>query len=180
MIDLRVEGLLETRRKLELLGERSSPAISWSINKSLINARSVSNKQIRQQIVAKQADINRELVKKNAKPSTLIGTIETPKKGRPLSKYPFTELKRGGVSVRVKPTGGRIRLPAAVVVPASVMRYSKIKFIAGKTPDDRFNWLYGPSISQVWTGVRDDDLVAFAEYFNRQLLFRIDYELGRL
>ena len=61
------------------------------------------------------------------------------------------------------------------------MRYSGIPFLAqpipGATGRKTLDWLYGPSVSQAWGEVRDDDLQAYADFALARLQFFIEKEL---
>lgn len=184
MSSITVQGADAVRRNLALIGKKSASVISRSINEGLKRARTDADRRIRGELAIKQKDVFASLKITASTRSSLRGTLGAKKKGRPLVKYSHTMLKKGGFTVKVKKAGPRIKFPTGVKVPAAVMKYSQIAFLAQPLVQAqgrrRLEWLYGPSVSQAWGITRDDALRGYADFTLRRLDYFLGLELAKL
>lgn len=154
-------------------------AMSRAINHTLGVTRTEASKEIRKQVKLKAGYVRDKLTIKRATVNSLNGAIRTPTRGTLLTRYPHTRYKNGGAGVQIKPTGGKKRMPGAFFIRFK----SGVEAIAIRTQNgpglgrsEGLKVLYGPSVSQVFTDVKDD---LQASGGNR-LMQRVGHEAERL
>lgn len=115
---------------------------------------------------------------RKARFNRLQASVETPAQGLQLSRYGAQPLKRGGVSVHVKRSGSRRRLPGAFLVTfKNGTKGVYIRTGPGKWGSfENTELLYGPSVSQVYDMERDE---LMPPSMNR-LMARMAYEADEL
>jgi len=179
----RIEGLAELRSSLGRSGRVSRKAARLAINDTARRMRSAGSKAIRQQVNLKAKYVNERLeVSKPATDKSLTAVISGRKRNTLLYRYGAKILTRkakhpersegfpalgipagrklAGVSVKVKKGGARKKMRGAFI--ARGLKKSGASAVAiplpGKytTGNRRFEALYGPSVHQVWTDVREE------------------------
>lgn len=145
--------------------------LSRSLNKTATKARTVSSKKIREQVSLKAAYVNSKLKIKRATWKNLTAKLEAEKRGVLMTRYPHTLLKSGIISVKIKKTGRRAKLSGAF--KTTIRAGGKtVDVIAVRDPEggrystgnSKFKVLYSPSVSQVFSSVRDqvdDDMSVY-------------------
>ncbi|MGM0517898.1 MAG: phage tail protein [Pseudomonadota bacterium] len=154
-------------------------AMSRAINHTLGVTRTESSKEIRKQVKLKAGYVRDKLKIRKATVSQLQGAIQTPTRGTLLTRYPHRQYKKGGIGVQVKPSGGKQKMPGAFFITfgngVQAIAY-RTKSGPGLGRSEGIKVLYGPSVSQVFTDVKDD---LQAPSGNR-LMQRLAYEADRL
>ncbi|TFH84812.1 hypothetical protein EQG41_20425 [Billgrantia azerbaijanica] len=176
------EGMLrDLRRDLSHIKNGSNKAMSRAINHTLGVTRTEASTQIRKQVKLKAGYVRERLKIRKATVNKLQGAIRTPSRGVLLSRFPNRAYKRGGIGVQVKPSGGKKRMPGAFFI--GPLKNSGVMAIAIRTQhgpglgrSGGLKITYGPSVSQVFTDVKDD---LQAPSGNR-LMQRLAYEADRL
>lgn len=180
-IRLRVdrEAMRRVERDLEHIKNGSNRAMSRAINHTLGVTRTEASKEIRKQVKLKAGYVRDKLSIKRATVNNVTGAIRTPARGTLLTRFPHRQYKRGGIGVQVKPTGGKKKMPGAFFI-----RFANgVQAIAIRTQSgpglgrsEGLEVLYGPSVSQVFTDVKDD----LQEPSGNRLMERLGYEADRL
>jgi hypothetical protein len=98
---------------MEQVGPRSKIALRRTLKKTAKHAQVEGSRAIRQQVNLKAAYVKSKLKIVPASANGLILKIVVPQRGRLLSRFPFTVLKKS-VTVKIKPTGARSKLPDQV------------------------------------------------------------------
>lgn len=172
-------ALREIERDLDHIKNGAPRALSRAINHTLGVTRTESSKEIRKQVKLKAGYVRDKLRIQRATVSKTSGAIRTPSRGTLLTRYPHRQYKRGGIGVQVKPSGGKKKMPGAFFirfrngVQAVAIR---TRHGPGLGRSEGLKVLYGPSVSQVFTDVKDD---LQAPSGNR-LMQRLAYESDRL
>jgi len=155
-------------------------AMSRAINHTLGVTRTEANKEMRTQVKLGAAYIRERLRQINATANKPEGRITTPTRGILATRFPHREYVRGGVGLQIKPTGGKRHMPGAWV-----MRFPNGQQAIVFRPSNsaKVNWqsaglrvVYGPSVSQVFTDVKDD----LAAPSGERLVNRMRHEAERL
>lgn len=158
-------------------------AMSRAINHTLGVTRTESSTEIRKQVKLKAGYVRDKLKIRKATVSKPQGAIRTPTRGTFMTRYPYRQYKNGDIGVQIKPTGGKQRMSDAFLL--GPLKNSGAMAIAQRTARHRpgtkkrlqgIKLLYGPSVSQVFTDVKDD---LQAPSGNR-LMQRLAYEADRL
>ncbi|WP_136247937.1 phage tail protein [Halomonas borealis] len=154
-------------------------AMSRAINHTLGVTRTEASKEVRKQVKLKAGYVRDKLKVRRATTSKPQGAIQTPTRGTLLTRYPNRQYKKGGIGVQVKPTGGKQKMPGAFFIRFANGNQAvaiRTKRGPGLGRSEGLKVLYGPSVSQVFTDVKDD-LQATS---GNRLMQRLDYEAGRL
>lgn len=162
--------------------KRGAPtAMSRAINHTLGVTRTEAGKEIRKQVALKAGYVRERLRIKRATVSAPVGAIRTPSRGILLTRYPHRKYKNGDIGVKIKPGRGFKRMEGAFFIgPLSNSGATAIAFRnqygpgLGRTEGLRFT--YGPSVSQVFTDVKNDLVAPSSE----RLMQRLDHEATRL
>ena len=185
------QGMLrDLQRDLSAIKNGSSKAMSRAINHTLGVTRTEASQRIRKQVALKAGYVKDRLVIRKATIAKPVGMIRTPSRGVLLSRYANRSYKsKPGLGVKVKAGGGFKHMPGAFFI--GPLKNSGATAIAIRTEKalpsrsgallkpKRFQGikiLYGPSVSQVFTDVKDD---LQAPSGNR-LMQRLAYEADRL
>lgn len=187
------EAIQDAINAFEFVGGNSADALRIAINKAAPKVKTAASRTIREQVSLKAAYVNDRLTFKRATRADLAGAIRTPSRGLLLSRFstepnvanesiswikpppaPF-----GGHYVKIKPGG-----PEKKVGRGSdskpfyiVLRGSRALGIARRTAAGAIDVLHGPSLSQVFDGVRGDVLPAAGVELQAQLLDAMRYLL---
>lgn len=171
---------------LKRLGSEGLKAMTRATNKAGDKARTLSSREIREDVSLSAAYVRQRLRVRRATFSRLEYTIQTPKRGVLMTRYPYRELSRGGrpngVSVKIKRRGARAKLRSGFVTWLTAGQ-KKVQAIAvpersksgGKRPryktgNSKIKVLYAPSISQVYDSVRGRITPEVLRYFEGQVL----------
>ena len=187
------EAIQDAISAFEFVGGNSADALRIAINKTAPKVKTAASRAIREQVSLKAAYVNDRLTFKRATRADLAGAIRTPSRGLLLSRFstepnvanesiswikpppaPF-----GGHYVKIKPGG-----PAKKVGRGTdskpfyiVLKNSRALGIARRTAAGKIDVLHGPSLSQVFDGVRGDVLPAAGVELQAQLLDAMRYLL---
>ena len=194
------DRLREAIALFEFVGGNTKDAIRIAINRAAPKARTQAGRAVRQQVRLAAAYVNERLVVNKATREKLSGSLRTPSRGLLLSRFSTDPqisgekvswikpppVPAGGISVKVKPTGGSKIVKGGEGLASKpffmVLRGGQLGIVArAKVLGPRGGnilVLHGPSLSQVFDDVRDDILpTAFAEY-EAQLLDAMRYLLA--
>ncbi|GHA85421.1 phage tail protein [Modicisalibacter luteus] len=156
-------------------------AMARAINHTLTVTRTEAGQAIRKQVKLKAGYVRERLKVSKATRSKPTGSLATPSRGVLLTRYAHRQYANGDIGVKVKPTGGYKRMPGAFFI--GPLKHSGATAIAfrnqygpglGRTEGLRIT--YGPSVSQVFTDVKDD-LHALG---GNRLMQRLQHEAERL
>ncbi|HCA36846.1 MAG: hypothetical protein CMM07_17660 [Rhodopirellula sp.] len=191
-------SLQEVRALLAKFSDGATRAHARSLNKTITKSRTESSKEIRKQVRLNAAYVKSLMTITKASQKKLQAKISTPSRGLLLSRFSTDtsiagdktswlkppSIPKRGIRVKVKPTGGAKVFegdseikgkPFYMVLPgtngrvAIVGRRSKIGSDGG-----RIKVFYGPSLSQVFTDVKEDIAEPLALYQLQQFEKEID------
>lgn len=191
-------SLQEVRALLAKFSDGATRAHARSLNKTVTKSRTESSKEIRKQVRLNAAYVKSLMTITKASQKNLQAKISTPSRGLLLSRFSTDTSIAGdkaswlkppplpprGIRVKVKPSGGAKVLasdseiqgqPFYMVLPgtsgrvAIVGRRSKIGSAGGT-----IKVFYGPSLSQVFTDVKEDISGPLALYQMQQFENEID------
>ena len=191
-------SLQEVRALLAKFSDGATRAHARSLNKTITKSRTESSKEIRKQVRLNAAYVKSLMTITKASQKKLQAKISTPSRGLLLSRFSTDtsiagdktswlkppSIPKRGIRVKVKPTGGAKVFegdseikgkPFYMVLPgtngrvAIVGRRSKIGSDGG-----RIKVFYGPSLSQVFTDVKEDIAEPVALYQLQQFEKEID------
>jgi hypothetical protein len=191
-------SLQEVRALLAKFSDGASRAHARSLNKTVTKSRTESSKEIRKQVRLNAAYVKSLMTITKASQKKLQAKISTPSRGLLLSRF-STEtnisgdktswlkppaIPKRGIRVKVKPTGGAKVFdgdseiegkPFYIVLPGTSGRVA----IAGRrskigSEGGRIKVFYGPSLSQVFTDVKEDIAEPLALYQMQQFEKEID------
>ena len=154
-------------------------AMSRAINHTLGVVRTEASVEIRKQVKLKAGYVKDKLKIRRATTSKLYGAIQAPTRGTLLTRYPHRQYVKGGIGVQVKPSGGKQKMPSAffITLGNGVQAIAvRTKWGPGLGRSEGLKVLYGPSVSQVFTDVKDD----LQEPGGNRLMRRLAYEADRL
>ncbi len=171
----------EIESDLAHLKNGAERAMSRAINHTLGVTRTEASREIRSQVRLKAAYVRERLKVRKATVTKASGAIQTPSRGQLLSRYPYTVYANNkGIGVSVKPgAGSRQRMPGAfeITFANGVTAIAiRTKRGSGLGRSEGLKVLYGPSISQVFTDVKDDLQAPSGE----RLMQRLGVEADRL
>ena len=195
------EALAEVTALFEFLGGNTRNANRIAINRTGPKVRTRASQAIRSQVRLKAGYVNQRLKFTRASNFNLNAKISAPSRGLLLTRYSTDTLISGdkvswikpppvparGIRVKVKPTG-----PIKVVrgdpetdgKPFYMALDSGVLAIAGrrKTPGPRggkIKVFFAPSLSQVWTDVKDDVLPEAGDILTSEMADAIRYLLRK-
>ncbi len=180
---------------LEHVGGSATEALRIAMNKATSRTRTLASRTIREQVRLQASYVNERLTVKKASRARLTASVETPSRGLLLSRFSTDPLiagekagwirppvvPKGGIRVRVKPSGA-----AKVVTGDSETRGNKpfymvinggkkLAIAARMTGSKKIKVFSGPSLSQVFNGVKDQILPEVADEYSRQVLDAVRY-----
>lgn len=169
----------EIEATLSHIKNGSHRAMANAINHTLSVTRTEAGREIRNQVKLKAAYVRERLRVAKATVAKPQGRISTPTRGLLLSRFDHRAYAKGGIGVQVKPTGGKRRMPGAFYITFA----NGVTAIAIRTKrgpglgrSEGLKVLYGPSVSQVFTDVKDDLQAPSGE----RLIARMEHEAARL
>lgn len=169
----------EIEQTLAHIRNGSNRAMASAINHTLGVTRTEASREIRNQVKLKAAYVNERLRLQRASIAKPQGRITTPTRGILLSRYDNRQYANGDIGVQVKPTGGKKRMPNAFYITfANGVKAIAIRTMSGPGlgRSEGIKVLYGPSVSQVFTDVKDDLQAPSGE----RLIARMEHEAARL
>lgn len=158
-VTVKIDPLDEARilRKLSTLGRNSKAVLVNATNDTLKTAKTKSSTEIRKDISPRtetetpKAYVDRRLSIRNATTSNPSGVLSADKRGLLLTRFAATYVKsRGGVTVKVKPTGARKLIEGAFIVKNLKNSGTSGVAVRDSSKGSGIRLLYGPSVSQVF------------------------------
>ena len=188
------DAIKEAVSLFEFVGGNTADALRIAINKAAPKIRTVASRAIRDQVRLSASYVGDRLTLTKATRARLSGAIKTPTRGLLLSRFstdatvsgdkvswlrpPTTP--RGGIRIKIKPDGGTKSAPGLNGNKPfyMVINGGKNLAIAARLGKSRKVKVFsGPSLSQVFTGVRDDIMPAASQEFQAQLIDAMRYVL---
>jgi hypothetical protein len=169
----------EVEQLLAHIKNGSNRAMANAINHTLTVTRTEAGREIRNQVKLKAAYVRERLRLSKASVAKPQGRIATPTRGILLSRFDNRAYAKGGIGVQVKPIGGKRRMPGAFYVTFANGVHAiaiRTKHGPGLGRSEGLKVLYGPSVSQVFTDVKDDLQAPSGE----RLIARMEHEAARL
>lgn len=190
-------SLQEVRALLAKFSDGARRAHARSLNKTVNRSRTESSKEVRKQVRLNAAYVKSLLTITKASERRLQAKISTPTRGLLMSRFSTDTSIAGdkvgwlkpppvpprGIRVKVKPTGGAkvfggdeiVGKPFYMVLPGTTGRVAIVGRRA-KTGSQggQIKVFYGPSLSQVFTDVKDDIAEPLALYQMQQFEKEID------
>jgi hypothetical protein len=197
------EQIAEARSLFEFVGGNADEALRVAINKTVPRARTISSRAIRDQVNLKASYVNERLATIKATRKSLNGRIRAESRGLLLSRFSTDPLiagdkvgwikpplvPPGGIRVKVKPdqsptvvSGGADTRPNApfYVVLNKGQNVGIAARLAGQASGGRkFKVFSGPSLSQVFNGVRDQIMPQASGVFQDEMLDAMRYLLAK-
>lgn len=180
----------------EFVGGNTNDAVRIAINKAAPKVKTKASAAIRTQVRLKASYVKEKLVLTKATRKNLQGAIKTPSRGVLLSKFSTDTritndkvtwlipppLPARGIKVKVKPIGSPKGLSSDhfyMVLPKSrALAIVRRKDTPGPK-GGKIDVLYGPSVSQVFSDVRDEVLPYAGDEYQAQLLDAMRYILQK-
>lgn len=175
------DAVREIEATLAHIRNGSNRAMSRAINHTLGVTKTEASKAITGQVKLTATYVKERLALIKANVNKPEGRISTPTRGVLGTRFPHKEYKKGGIGVQVKPGAGNMkRMPGAFYV---TFPNGERAIVFRPSDKSRANWAraglhvhYGPSVSQVFTSVKDDLQSPSAE----RLIARMVHEADRL
>ncbi len=193
---------LKTMAKLANGSARGRAVAQTAINSTLKRSKPKAVRAVRAQVALPRAYVDERMREIPATKDRLEGRLGTPKRGLLLSRFDFTERvltrrrkrtrkgrgkkgdsykARAGIRVKVKATGGKklrlgaflIRLRRGKELGADVGIAIRKRGAKGR---GNYKVRYGPSLSQVYSGVKDDLAPAAKQEFQRTFRYLLTRE----
>jgi len=189
-------ALADTISAFEFVGGNSDDALRIAINKTAPKVRTAASRAIRDQVRLSASYVGDRLTVRKASRARLSGAISTPSRGLLLTRFSTDAtiagdkvgwirppvVPPGGIRIKIKPGGGTKGAPG---MPGGnkpfyiVLNKGQNIGIAARTGKGRkgLHIFSGPSLSQVFTSVRDDVLPDASAELQVQLLDAMRYIL---
>jgi hypothetical protein len=193
-VEVDQDQVATARSLFEFIGGNSADALRVAINKTAPKIKTLSSSEIRTQVRLSASYVGDKITITKATKQKLEGRIKTASRGLLLSKFSTDTQVAGekvswllpppmpprGIKVKVKPSG-TTKSPGPttfyMVLPISrALAIVKRKTTPGPRGGN-IDVLYGPSISQVFSDVRQDVLPAAGKELTAQLLDAMRYLL---
>lgn len=164
--------LLKVELMLNGIRKGADRALMRALNKTVTKSKTRSSQEIRKQVNLKASYVKGKLTIKRAAISKLSARITANRRGLLLTRYGAKKVK-AGVTVKVKRNGERKLLRGAFLIRlrrGSIDNAGAIgvAYREGKKPKP-VKVLYGASVSQVFTDVKDKVSPEMNEYLADQL-----------
>lgn len=191
--------------KLSAGPTRARAVAQTAINSTLKRSKPKAVRAVRAQVALPRAYVDERMREIPATKDKLEGRLGTPKRGLLLSRFDFTERvltrrrrrtrkgkgkkgesykARAGIRVKVKPSGGKQLMPGAFLI--RLRRGKELGTDVGiairrRGAKGRSNYQvrYGPSLSQVYAGVKEDLAPGVKTEFERTFRFLLKREFNR-
>jgi hypothetical protein len=141
------------------MGRQFPHAGASALNKMIASVRTAASSEIRQGYNIRKKDIDPLMTVKKARSSDLEAVLTVRQQGLPASYFSPKQVKKkgGGVTVKVKRSGGRTQLAKAFI---ATMRYGEQVFIRTTKARGPVKALYGPSLMQLFSGRHIKNLIS--------------------
>jgi hypothetical protein len=170
-VELNESQMGELRLLIANVGAESNKLLARSLNKTAAKAKTLASVKIRQQVNLKAAYVKSKLTVHKATYGNLSARLSAEKRGVLMTHYPYTLLRRGGATVKIKTTGSRKELPGAFLVNlragdrvVQALAWRDPRGGVYRTGNAKIVVPYSPSVSQVFNTVRDDINEELSEY----------------
>jgi hypothetical protein len=195
-IEINKAQLADVQELLEHIKNGADTAMRMAINDTVSKERTDSNKAIREQVKLPAGYVKEKLKVRKATRANVSGAISAESRGTPMTRFPYTAYKRGGVGVQIKPAGGKQLMPGAFLL-GPLMRGRSIEYGTVGIFIRKKKWipkaqqrkkmgrfqgvrmLYSPSTSQVFIDVKDDLAEPLNAYMQQRLAAKADYLLKK-
>lgn len=200
-VEADTESLQDAISYFEFVGGNTSDAMRIAINKTGRPVRTRSSQKIREQVRLKAGYVNERLKFVKATRRKLEGRIQAPSRGLLLSRYSTKPLISGdrvswikpppvpprGIRVKVKPSGSPKTVTGGPKIDGKpfylVLRNGRLA-IAGRRRSagpqgGTLDVLHAPSLSQVFTDVKDDVSPFASEKLTDELVKAMNFVLKR-
>jgi hypothetical protein len=183
-VEVDKETLKQAQSLFEFVGGNTDDALRVAINRTGKKVRTLASRKIREQVNLKAAYVNGRLGFIGATRGKLEGSITTEARGILLTRYSTDSriksngekyqyfkpppIPARGIRVKVKPSGSTKALSRQSFY--MILKDSKALGIVQRTPDRKYDVLYGPSTSQVFNDVRDQVLPEAGKIYTDELL----------
>lgn len=195
-VDIDQEQLADAISTFKFVGGNTDEALRIAINKAAPIIRTLSSSKIREQVRLQASYVREKLTIRRASRTNLSASINTPSRGLLLTKFSTDStiasdgvrwlrppvVPSGGIRVKVKPNG-----PIKTVSPGAagdkpfyiVLKDSRALGIARRNSRYRndIEVLHGPSLSQIFTDVREDVTPEASAELTRQMADAMRYIL---
>ena len=188
------DAIKEAVSLFEFVGGNTADALRIAINKAAPKIRTVASRAIRDQVRLSASYVGDRLTLTKATRARLSGAIKTPTRGLLLSRFSTDATVSGdkvswlrppvapksGIRVKIKPDGGTKAAPGLNGNKPfyMVINGGKNLAIAARLGKGRKVKVFsGPSLSQVFAGVRDDIMPQASQEFQAQLIDAMRYVL---
>lgn len=178
---------------LRKLGKEGQKAITRATNNTGRKARTLSSREIRNDVRLSAAYVRKRLKIQKATFKRNEYVIRAATRGVLMTRYPHRELARGGVSVGIKKGGARQKLSKAFVTELNAgnrrVRAIAVPDLTGAQGGKRARYatgnlkirvLYAPSVSQVFNDVRDRITPEVERYYVVQMDKEINQAIRRI
>lgn len=193
---------LKLMSKLASGNARARAVAQTAINSTLKRSKPKAVRAVRAQVALPRAYVDERMREIPATKDKLEGRLGTPKRGLLLSRFDFTERvltrrrkrtvkgrgrkgdsykARAGIRVKVKPSGRKKLMPGAFLI--RLRRGKELGTDVGIAIRRRgakgrgaYKVRYGPSLSQVYSGVKDDLAPAAKQEFERTFRYLLTRE----
>ncbi len=169
-----------------------------AVNRVSQKTRTEASRQIRAEVRLKASYVNRHLwLYKKAKPGDPSAIITARRRPTRLARYGAKQLtkaarkargdelrgisagrKQAGVSVSVGRNSGRKRMRKTFLVPLRTNGLMGVFERTGRAPDD-IRHLYGPSVDQLFTNIRDQLHPFIKRNMSKEFRAQLNYAMGR-
>lgn len=183
----------------EFVGGNTADALRIAINKTAPKVRTAASRAIRDQVRLSASYVGKHLTVRKATRARLSGAIGTPSRGLLLSRFSTDPMiagdkvgwhrpplvPKGGIRVKIKPGGGSKRFGGNAETAGNKPFYivlnggKNVGIAARLTGSKKVKVFSGPSLSQVFNGVRDDVLPEASAEYQSQLLDAMRYILAK-
>jgi len=188
------DAIKEAVSLFEFVGGNTADALRIAINKAAPKIRTVASRAIRDQVRLSASYVGERLTLTKATRARLSGAIKAPSRGLLLSHFSTDAAVSGdkvswlkppivpkkGIRLKIKPSGGTTGAPGiGTNKPFYVLLNNRKNVgIAARTGVGRKIKVFsGPSLSQVFAGVRDDVMPQASQEFQAQLIDAMRYVL---
>lgn len=183
MAGIRIEidqaDLDRVRSALRDIKNGAERAMTRALNDTASKAKTLASQEIRKDVKLPAAYVKDNIQVSKATFGNLTSSISATRRGVLLTRFPYTKLARGGVSVQVSASGGRQKMPSAFIIPRLknsgvpgialpreiASQYRKSSY-SGRLP---YVVLHAPSVSQVLTEVKDEIAPELDEFLAGEL-----------
>jgi len=156
----------ETKLMLKGVSTNAPKVLSRALNKTVSKGRTLSSKKIRKQTALKAKYIKSKLKDDKASWKNLKARLYAISKGLLIINFVTGNNENGEFMVKIKKTGKSKALSRdAFLTTLNTKNGGKVDAIAMRDPKtNKFKVLYGPSISQIFSDVRDEVDTELVDY----------------